>query len=576
MPPLERVLIDYDLGLLRIIAAQWGLELAAANQRDTASLLAQAILNSGRIAEHVNALPAEARAALEAVRAGGGRLPRARFARVYGEVRAMGPARREREQPWRNAPSPAEVLWYYALTAHGFFESDGGPQEYTFIAEDLLKRLPPPPTPPAAPPPGRPAAIPAPSAAPSFSPSLADDVSTLLAYAQIVPLKLEGGSLTTRQPAAVRRFLHAPDALDLCFQLCLQLNLLSGAPLKPDPATARPFLELTRLAQTQTLAEAWRVSEDWNDLFRLPGLVFEGQAWRNDPAQARRAVLKLLAEVPTGEWWSLDAFVAALKERAPDFQRPAGDYDSWYIRDAETQAYLRGFEHWERVDGALVRWFLEGPLAWLGLVELWRPETPTRLPRRRGALRRASAGANASATAFRITSAGAAFLGHLPWVAVAQPAAATHVHLGTDGVIQVPAALSPYNRFRVARVTKWLGLDGDTYLYRLTPTSLRRAARQGVSLERLLEFLREAADEHGLPPLLLAALQRWARAGAEVAIEDLTVLRLSQPELLETLQRAPKIKPLLGPVLGPTAVAVRRDDVERLRAALAEAGFLSD
>jgi transposase-like protein len=114
------------------------------------------------------------------------------------------------------------------------------------------------------------------------------------------------------------------------------------------------------------------------------------------------------------------------------------------------------------------------------------------------------------------------------------------------------------------------------YSYRLTPTSLRRATRQGVELGRIVDFLREVADEHGLPPSLLGALQRWARAGSEAAIQDLTVLRLKSPELLETLQRTPKIQECLDQPLGPAAVGVRRDRVERLRAVLAELGILSD
>ncbi|MBL8056393.1 MAG: hypothetical protein JNK29_06815, partial [Anaerolineales bacterium] len=142
MPPLERVLTDYDLSLLRVVAEHWGLELTAPSQREAALQLARHLLDPLRLTEAVAGLPAEARAALEALRAAGGRLPRARFARAHGEVRAMGPARREREQPWRNAPSPAEALWYRALSAHGFFESEAGPQEFTFIPEDLFKLLP--------------------------------------------------------------------------------------------------------------------------------------------------------------------------------------------------------------------------------------------------------------------------------------------------------------------------------------------------------------------------------------------------------------------------------------------------
>lgn len=551
MPPLERVLADYDLGLLRIIAGLWGLELNAPNQREAVAQVSAWLRDPNRVSAQVAALPPPARAALEAVRRAGGRLPLARFSRAHGEVRAMGPARREREQPWRTDPSPAEVLWYRALTGHGFFESEGGAQEFVFIPEDLLKFIPDLPAPPL-PPPGRPA--PAPSTFTPAEPFLADDMVTLLAYAQISPLRLEGGTLTTRLPASVRRFLRAPEGLDLCFQLALDLQLLSDTPLRPDPQRARPFLELSRAEQTRRLADAWRASPDWNDLRRMPGLTFEGVNWRNDPVSAREAILKLLADVPPGEWWSLDSFVAAVKERAPDFQRPAGDYDSWYIRDASSGEYLRGFENWERVDGALVRWLVTEPLRWLGLVEVARGQ--------------------GMEDAFRVTASAHAFLRREPEPAAASESA--RLHIGANGVLRVPLTLRPRDRFRVARIAKWLGLEAGEYVYRLTPGSLRRAEKQGIPLERVVDFLRASADERGLPPALHGALQRWARHGAEAALKETAVLRVKNAELLETLRRTPKLKDYLGQPLGPTAVEIRRDDLERVRDLLVELGLLTD
>ena len=54
------------------------------------------------------------------------------------------------------------------------------------------------------------------------------------------------------------------------------------------------------------------------------------------------------------------------------------------------------------------------------------------------------------------------------------------------------------------------------------------------------------------------------------------MLKLNNPALLETLQRTPKVKRYLGESLGPDAVEVRRGDIEKLRAALAEVGILVD
>jgi len=571
MPDLNRALLDYDLGLLRLIAELWGVEIEAPTQREASLELAAKLLQPELVTEIVGALPTEARAALDAL-VREGRLPLAQFMRRHGELRAMGPARRDREQPWLNAPSPAETLWYRGLIARAFFDDGNGPQEFVFIPDDLIRLVP-----------ARGDAPPSLSPLENFLPTpdtwtsvvgvAPDDSATLLAYLQIASVKLEGADLPPKHREALNRFLRLPDALELFTHLVTQLGLAAGSPLKLEPTKARPFLEAERPQQIQTLAQAWRESKEWNDLFHLPGLVFEGKAWRNDPLTAREAILNLLSDIPPGDWWSLQNFLALVKERRPDFQRPAGDYDSWYIRDAATQAYLRGFENWECVDGALVAWIIRQPLYWLGLVE--KSEYP---PAGLNLIQKAASdislreGNNAPA-AFRITPYGAAFFGHQPWP---EPEPSALLTLNAEGTLRVSAAVSRYNRFQIARVSDWLPLEADSYLYRFTPTSLARAAKQGVKIAHLLAFLQKASGEADVPPPLVGALRRWERAGGEAALKDTAVLKLKSRALLETLRGTPGVKQYLGESLGPAAVEVRREHLETLRAALAELGILTD
>ena len=73
--------------------------------------------------------------------------------------------------------------------------------------------------------------------------------------------------------------------------------------------------------------------------------------------------------------------IDAFKEAEPDFQRPTGDYDTWYIRRTDTQEFLKGFDQWDAVEGELLR-FLCGPLH---CCRLWTlpnrpPETTTASP----------------------------------------------------------------------------------------------------------------------------------------------------------------------------------------------------
>jgi hypothetical protein len=178
-------------------------------------------------------------------------------------------------------------------------------------------------------------------------------------------------------------------------------------------------------------------------------------------------------------------------------------------------------------------------------------------------------------TAFCITPYGAAFLGRGEWP-VAEAEAPASFQVGADGTLRVPASASRYDRFQVARVSNWLPAEGDDYLYRLAPASLSRAGKQGIKISHIIAFLQKAAGGEDLPPALVGALHRWERAGGEAALKDTVVLKLNNPALLETLQRTPKVKRYLGESLGPNAVEVRRDGIEKLRAALAEVGILVD
>jgi hypothetical protein len=179
--------------------------------------------------------------------------------------------------------------------------------------------------------------------------------------------------------------------------------------------------------------------------------------------------------------------VAAVKAADPDFQRPDGDYDSWYIRDAAGDAYLSGFESWDRVEGALVTDLLAGPLRWLGVVE-WveRDESPV----------------------CRLTAAGARWLGlTADEVQAPQPAPIT---VGSDFVVGLPAPVSLYVRFQVERFADLE--QAEPCRYRLTARGLSRALARGVRVEQVLAFLKRAS-QRPVPAGVVGQLQQWAKRG---------------------------------------------------------------
>jgi hypothetical protein len=550
MPDLSQSLAGRDLGHLRIIAELWSLDFDAPDAHVGLARLAPRLLDRDLIAELTGELPPAARAALDDLLQHDGRLPWALFTRRYGLVREVGPARRDRERPYRKGPSPAELLWYRALVARAFFETPGGPEEFAYIPDDLLPLLPATLN-AAAPPLGRPA-TPAERAQPiPVSDRLLDHACTLLAALRLgLPL------------AEVDAFFPAASPRPAPPLPVLQALLAAAGLLAPDgqplPEPTRTFLEAPRAEALAQLVRAWLPSPDFDELRRLPGLLCEGE-WTSDPRRARQAILDFLSTLPTkpdqaaGKFWSLPAFIADLRQRHPDFQRPAGDYDSWFIRDVATGEFLRGFASWEAVDGALVRYLITGPLHWLGLLDL------------------ASAAPDGPITAFRFS----------PWAAdllrgVAPqglPAETATLKASSAARLLAPRLAPRSLRYQLARFSAWEKADPDTYTYRLTPASLGRARQQGLTLAHLLPLLRRHTD--ALPPTLVRALERWEQHGSEARLENVLVLRLATPELLQQV-RASKAARFLGDPLGPTTVLVHPGAAEQLLTLLAELGYLGE
>src|SRR5512140_493653 len=139
MPDLIHSLQTRDIGHMRIVAGLWGIELEATELDIALEELATSLLDPDLVREVVDALPADARAALDALAAAPeGRLAWVVFARRFGEVRDVGAARRDRDQIYLSPVSAAEALFYRAFLARAFFDTSNGLQEFAYIPEDFI------------------------------------------------------------------------------------------------------------------------------------------------------------------------------------------------------------------------------------------------------------------------------------------------------------------------------------------------------------------------------------------------------------------------------------------------------
>ena len=88
------------------------------------------------------ALNDDQRGALQALLGSGGKMFASMYTRLFGEIRQMGAAQIEREQPHVNPQSSAEALFYRGLIAQAFEQSDAGARPTIYVPDDLIGVLP--------------------------------------------------------------------------------------------------------------------------------------------------------------------------------------------------------------------------------------------------------------------------------------------------------------------------------------------------------------------------------------------------------------------------------------------------
>ncbi|MCC6804214.1 MAG: hypothetical protein IT319_15135 [Anaerolineae bacterium] len=354
MTSILRTLRESDPALLNALADVWGVGIDPADDiAERIDNIRQAMLDPARAERVWDTLNDTERAALQMLISVKGKMPEAKFERVFGSIRRMGAAAIERSQPHRHPESTAEGLYYRGLIGQAFENADTGARTIVFIPDDLVKILPAHKTsydklddeqPEVDYPAEEIAALDPLEDVEDIrqaDTAIVDDLTTLLAYLQLNAPLLQNDTLDGKDGEALAPFLltSSPERLAFMVALAASADLLEiqGGRAIPKRAEARRWLSANRPDQVQALAEAWRESTAYVDLWHVPGLYPEPEAGtmsQYSPPAARAAVFEIMTHaLPAQAWWSVDDFILLVREDSADFQRPNGDFDSWYIRN---------------------------------------------------------------------------------------------------------------------------------------------------------------------------------------------------------------------------------------------------
>lgn len=550
MLSLKQALHDHELIVLRVIGEWWELDLTGTEKLACVNILAETI-GAVDMQLEINYLGPEESAALEDLINLGGRAPVASFERVHGTVRHMGPGRLEREEPWLDPISPAEALWYRGFLFRAFDESEMSDLvEYYYLPDELFDQFPKQSLETDKPIDQKSTQLTQVTQPEEYIPEITDtvdDITTIIAFTQNLPVQEE--DLKSIQPLLLNPNLKRASLL---FVLASELQLLRATDEGAKPSRKIvTWLQKKREESLRDIANAWSRSA-WNELWATPGIICEGSGWQNDPILARTTLLDSLPREKG--WYHISELTNFIKEEDPDFQRPDGNYDTWYIRDLDSGDYLAGFDNWHMVEGRLLRFLIQGPMVWLGLVE-------TNIPH------------DEDDFLFRLTPRALDWLEDRPVVAeeVAIP-----IVINGNATISVPFNANRYHRFQVARLSEAeAAKPGFPFQYRLTPKSLKGAREQGIEPDRMHNFL-EKASGRPLPPSVKRAIQRWSELGTEARLEKVILLRVRDPDILEKLRSNPKTRDYISESMGDLAVVIRPGDWQKLIEATAELGLLID
>lgn len=527
-----------DLGFLKIVANAWGIEIKAPDAYKARQQLATAMDNPDLIKEMYETFPETTKKAFDFILENDGKIPWVKFIREFGDIQTMGAAKRDRERPDLHPKTPTEFLWYRAFIGRAFFSTENEPQEFVFVPEEIFNLLKPiqvlseqiP---------GRLATekeyqfrLPA-------MDRIIDDICTVLA-----------ASRNNFELEDIKGFLSIP--LEFLREILRTLNLLSENE-EINSELVRQHLELPRNEALLQIFLTWFKSSSLEELFFIPGLVLESKPDHN-PVFARKFILDQISLIPTEKWWNLDSFISYIHQTNPDFQRPAGNYDSWYIKDKESDEFLNGFENWHKVDGAYIQFLITGPLYWLGLLEI------------------GSNNEDSCPKSFKLSSWFPDLINNQTPIAIKPDE--TKISITSSGKITIPLRFLRPSRYQISRFCEWIKLDKDHFVFQITTHSLKTAKSQSLKISHFLRIIQPVLN-HPFPPKLKNALENWENHGAQAFINHVVLLQVFSPDVLIDLQGSPVSKFIIS-VVNPTTAIINANGLEKIKQAMVELGYLID
>ncbi|MCX6054357.1 MAG: hypothetical protein NTZ74_05460 [Chloroflexi bacterium] len=537
MPSLKKMLRSYAPDLIDRISLFWGVDSINQDYTVRVNLLVDAMLNIELRNEILESLTPSALEAWKDLVQNENKETWTNFSRKYGDIRQFGPSKREREAPENHPTSTSEYLWYRGLIGRAFFNLPPEPREFVYVPDELI----------------------GPSKISAQNPHLnpirpvsKTEIQDVLSFEDRILDHMTDWLSAKRMGRILPESVFEQWGITESFlSLIAKETGLIDPDNNPNTEKIKTFVQTGHEELMRNLFSIWKSSRAINELRMLPGILCEG-TWENDPIRPREVIIEVLKTLKFKTWYSLSSMVNTIKIMDPDFQRPSGDFDSWFIRQTDTNDYLRGFDHWDDVEGVMITHLLTGPFFWMNRIDL-AVETKT-----------------SKIHAFRLNPRF--------YSSKMDPLVEQNQHpklrVTSDLHISLPTSSPLILRYQIGRFCELSDARNEETLYYLTPASLTAAQEQGLKPGQMIQLLEKFAS----PTLLInlkSVVERWEKNGLESRIEKLTILRLSNTHSLQVLQNNPKTSIYIVEILNTNTALIDIDGVKIISKTLLNEGILT-
>lgn len=364
-----------------------------------------------------------------------------------------------------------------------------------------------------------------------YPPVLRALVAVLVASAE-TPLPVRSDGIPP--PAVLKRLLPrltplpAPEGLALLRWLCpllceLQLLLPHGETVVPGPA-AQPFLDLPPTRQLQRLTAAWCNTPRPDTLICAQLLTADGLLWPS----LRRRLLAWAEALPVGQ-------LLAPAELYPALTTAFGP-----LADATTHALRTVRRSPWGTERAMAVWqvALTGPLTWLGVVA-WTPE-PTGVAPHCFATGRAVLDSEPAPHDPRMPTQDTQALG-----------SDAHWTYAPNGRLRVPYAAVGADLLALTPFATWEAADAEALTLCFAVRSLTRARGREQNLQRCMVLLERHAGS--VPPAWMPTL---TMNPAGLRLVPMTVVLCADPTLLHDLGQDRSVRRAVDATLAPGVALV--------------------